>query len=471
MPKPLKVTLIVFAALVLVTGVAVFLLSRVGIQSGFKAFASEATGLEVAVKGGVSVGLFPTLHVRLKDVTLKNKESQIASLGEADVGVEFWPLLRKQVRINRLTLQNANVEVVRDRHGHFNFATSKKSSTEERSVPAMSLGSVSLTKVTFRYINQESDKELKATDCQFDSNDFQLAEGKSEDIMKHLSLSARVECGEMRNNLFVGTDVHFSVTGEHGIFKLTPVTMRIMDGKGSGNINANFTGAAPVYRVHYAVTQLHVDNLFKSLAPGKVGEGYMDFTTDLSMRGWDADEMTRTADGEASLRGKDLDIAIGDLDERLAHYESSQNFNLVDVGAFFVAGPFGLAVTKGYNFASIFQGTGGNTHIRLLVSTWKVENGVAHAQDVAMATKENRLAMKGALDFVNRDFDDVTVAILDNKGCARVEQKIRGPFRKPVIEKPNVIVSLTGPISRLINKAKKLFGAKCTAFYEGSVQP
>jgi len=471
MAKPMKVTLIAFAALVLVTGVAVFLLSRVDIQSRFEAFASEATGLDVAVKGRVSVGLFPTLHVRLEDVTLKNKESQIASLGEADVAVDFWPLLRNEVRINRLTLQNANVDVVRDRHGRFNFATSQKSSSDERSVPAMSLGSVSLTKVTLHYTNQQSAKELQATDCKFDSNDFQLAEGNSEDIMKHLSLTARAECGELRNSLFVGTDVHFSVTGDHGIFKLTPVTMRIMDGRGTGNIDANFTGAAPVYRVHYAVTQLHVGNLFKSIAPGKVGNGYMDFTTDLSMRGWSADEMVRTTDGEASLRGKDLNIAIGDLDERLAHYDASQNFNLVDVGAFFIAGPLALVVTKGYNFASIFQGTGANTHIRLLVSTWKVENGVAHAQDVAMATKANRLAMQGALDFVNGDFDDVTVAILDKKGCARIEQRIRGPFSKPVIEKPNVIVSLTGPISRLFNKAKKLFGAKCTPFYQGSVQP
>ena len=166
----------------------------------------------------------------------------------------------------------------------------------------------------------------------------------------------------------MGTDVRLSIAGKHGIFKLKPVTMRIMDGKGSGNIDANFTGAAPAYRVHYAVTQLHVDNLFKSIAPGKVGEGFMDFTTDLAMRGWDANELTRSAGGEASLHGKDLDIAIGDLDERLSRYESSQNFNLVDVGAFFIAGPFGLVVTKGYNFASIFQGTGGNTHIRILVS-------------------------------------------------------------------------------------------------------
>jgi hypothetical protein len=335
----------------------------------------------------------------------------------------------------------------------------------------MSLGRLSLAKASFRYINREFDGEITATDCSVDSNNVQLADGIRADIMEHLSLSAHVVCAEVRNDRFVGADVDFSVAGERGIFKFSPVTMRIMGGKGSGIIYADFAGRIPAYRVHYAVTQLHAGDLFQSLVPGKVGAGVLDFTADLSMHGRKAIEATRTAQGEASLRGENLEIPIGNLDEKLSHYESSQNFNLVDVGAFFIVGPLGAVATKGYNFASIFQGAAGNTEIRILVSHWKVVNGVAQAQDVAMATKENRIAMKGSLDFVNRDFDDVTVAILDREGCARIEQKIHGPFSKPEVEKPNVLVSLTGPISSLIRKATKLMGAKCAVFYNGSVQP
>lgn len=468
MSKPLKMTLIALAALVSLTALCAFLLSRVDTKSRFEAIASEITGLDVAVNGSVSIRLFPTPHVALQQVTLRNQQVQIASVGTADVGVEFWPLLRRQVRIQRLTLQNLNIEVERDRNGRLNFT---KPSAVKRLVPAMSLGRVSLTKASFLYINQQSDKELKATDCKFESNGVQLAEGSGADIMKNLSLTAHVVCAEVRNDLFVGTDVNFSMTGGRGIFKFTPVTMQMMGGKGAGNIDADFTGAMPAYQVHYAVTQLRMDDLFKSLSPSTVGEGFLDFTADLSMRGFDANEMTRTAQGEALLRGQDIELAIGNLDEKLAHYESSQNFNLVDVGAFFIAGPLGTLVTKGYNFASIFQGAQGKTQIRTLVSHWQVESGVAHAQDVAMATKENRLAMKGALDFVNREFDDVTVAFLDDKGCARVEQKIVGPFSKPEVQKPNVLASLTGPVTSLIAKAKKMVGVKCEVFYEGSIPP
>ena len=143
-----------------------------------------------------------------------------------------------------------------------------------------------------------------------------------------------------------------------------------------------------------------------------------------------------------------------------------------DVGALFFAGPLGLAVTKGYNFAGIFQGSGGSSNIRKLVSEWKVERGVAQAQDVAMATNKNRIALHGGLDFVNEQFDDVTVALIDAKGCATVRQKIRGPFRKPVVEQPSVLSSLTGPVLRLLKKGRSLFpGGECEVFYAGSVTP
>jgi AsmA protein len=181
--------------------------------------------------------------------------------------------------------------------------------------------------------------------------------------------------------------------------------------------------------------------------------------------------MTRTAQGEAVVSGTDLTLAMGNLDEKFSRYESSQNFNLIDVGAFFLAGPLGTAVTKGYNFAGVLQTTDGSTPVRTLISHWNIQQGVAHAADVAMATPRNRVAMKGGLDFVNKAFDDVTIALLDETGCSRVEQKIHGPFASPQIEQPNVLISLAGPVTRLLQSARKMVGGKCEPFYTGSVAP
>ena len=198
---------------------------------------------------------------------------------------------------------------------------------------------------------------------------------------------------------------------------------------------------------------------------------HLQFSANLSLQGKTTDALKRSVAGAASPYGGNLRLEIGDLDRKFSRYESSQSFNLVDVGAFFFAGPLALGLTKGYDFARIFEGGGGTTTIRVLVSNWRVERGVAHATDVAMATKENRVALKGGLDFVSGRFDEVTVALIDAKGCVRAKQRIRGPFRRPEIEEPQVLSTLSGPARKLIKQAGELFGGKCHVFYAGSVEP
>jgi hypothetical protein len=468
MSKPVKWSLFALATCVLLLVIASVWLAGMDVRSRVEALASEATGLSVAIAGEASLGLFPSVHVALQGVTVRNAAAPIASVGEADIGLALWPLLRQQVRFTRLALRDVSLDIERTRDGRFNFSVDRKS---EGLLPALGLQRLSLDDVSFRYVNGETGKELSASGCALDSSDLQLPAGKVADVMRHLSLTAEGHCAEVRNELFVGTDVRWSVSGGKGQFRFEPVTMQMMSGQGTGNIEAVFTHAVPRYRIRYAVTRLHLDDLFASVSPGKTGEGYLDLTLDLAMRGFNAQELTRTTQGEASLRGENLEVAIGDLDEKLNRYESSQNFNLVDLGAFFIAGPLGTAVTKGYDFAGVFRETEGSTVIRRLVSHWQVEEGVARAGDVAFVTQQNRLAMKGKLDFVRKTFDDVTVAVLDDQGCAAIEQKIRGPFAAPEIVKPNVIASLTGPFSNVIRGAKKMAGVKCEVFYEGSIPP
>ena len=97
---------------------------------------------------------------------------------------------------------------------------------------------------------------------------------------------------------------------------------------------------------------------------------------------------------------------------------------------------------------------------------------MAHAKDVALATNKNRMALKGGLDFVNDEFDDVIVAVIDARGCATMRQRIRGPFQKPVVEKPNVLKSVAGPALKLLKQSRKFLGGKsCDVLYAGSVAP
>ena len=143
----------------------------------------------------------------------------------------------------------------------------------------------------------------------------------------------------------------------------------------------------------------------------------------------------------------------------------------MDVGAFFLAGPLGPALTKSYSSARLYQESkGGKGIIRKLVSVWNIKDGLAAATDVALASKKHRIALKGGLDLINERFVDTTIAVLDKGGCAVYSQKVSGPFRNPHTEKASMVKSLAGPLLNVLDNARKfLQDEECPVFYSGSV--
>lgn len=471
--KPLLLVAGVLVGLVVLVAAVAALVLRADAKPRLEAAASEALEMEVRVGGRAGVGFFPGLHVSLGDVSARKLGAEIGSAGEVEVGIELLPLLHGEVWIRTVEARRVRIAIERDRDGKLNVS---RTSAADRTRPALDVKKISVTDATLLYSNRQSGRELEAADCSLDVSHLQLSPDQDPDAPGKLSVSAELACARIRSDGATLSDVQFSVDGKDGVLDLDPLTMRLFGGQGSGKVHADLTGSVPVYDVHYSLAQFRIDDFLKFLSPKNaerkgVRDGVMDFSANLTLRGKTLDALTRSAAGEASVQGENLKLEIGDLDHKFSRYESSQSFNLVDVGAFFFAGPLALGVTKGYDFARVFEGSGGSTTIRVLVSEWRVEGGVAHATDVAMATPKNRVALKGALDFVNGRFDEVTVALIDAEGCARARQKIRGPFGKPEIEKPDVLSAMTGPARKLIRQARHLFGGKCEVFYAGSVGP
>ncbi len=471
MAKSRRTITVVFGALIgllVLVAIALFLFLDVNAyKPRFEAAVSEMLGMEVKVGGRLGIGFFPGLLVTLEDVHIRNRGTEVATARAARIGIDFLALLHKGLQIEQITLEHPTISIERDRDGKFNFEQSEEG---REPLPNLNLARISLSNGNFRYVDRASGEGFEAGDCSLDVSRLQLSGRERPDIMKNLSFAADLACGKILTKDYAASDLKFSVAGQRGSFDLKPVAMRIFSGQGSGSIRADFTGAVPLYQVRYTLSQFRIDEFLKILSPQEIAQGSMDFSANLSMQGKTLNELRQAAAGQITLRGENLTLNGRDLDREFARYESSQHFNLVDVGAYVLIGPLGLIVTKGYNFARIYQGSGGHSEIRTLVSDWKVDHGVAQAQDVAMATNKNRIALHGGLDFSNERFDDLTVALIDAKGCAKVQQKIRGTFKKPVVEKPSTLKSLAGPVSKLVNKVRNLFpGGKCDVFYAGSV--
>jgi len=447
------------------------LLDAEAYKSRLEAAASAASGLEVRIGGHMGLRFFPGLQVTLEDVHVSNGGAELALAKQARLDIALVSLLTKAVRVEAIALQQPRFTIERDRNGRYNYERATAQAQSEADLPSLEWPSVTLSHGSLVYTDKLAGERLEAGDCQVDMRGVQLAAGPPAGLLKRLSLTAQLACTKVLREGFVASDLKLSADVKNGRFDLKPLTANVHGARGSGNLLADYSGAMPVYHLQVSLPQFPVEEFMPAQAQHKLASGRMDLNATLSMRGKTRQEMRQSASGTISVRGKNLTLSGADLDGQFSRFESSQNFNIVDVGAFFFAGPMGVAVTKGFNFASLLQGApGSQSEVRTLVSDWKVERGVARAQDVAMATKENRIALQGEINLANDQFEDVVIALVDENGCAKLRQRISGSFQNPVVEKPNPLQTLAGPALSLLKKGGKLLtGGKCDVFYAGSV--
>ena len=435
-------------------------------KSRIEEAASRTLGMEVTVNGPMALRWRPTAYLVLRDVRARKAGADILAAKEAVVGLSLASLLGGRPQVRSVAMHDGTLAIVRDANGRFNF---QKDPVPGQARPARDLPEVSFSQATITYSDPRFERRIEARGCQGEIGELHTSGGERR-MLAGLSFDGEAACANVRSGEMVLADVRMAVRAKDGVFDFQQIRTRLFDVQGSGRARADFTGAAAAYQVEYTLPQFPVEQLLKALALKPVATGRMDLTAKLAMQGRTTKELEQTVTGTVSLRGQGLMYHGGNLDERFERFESSQSLNLFDVGAMMLAGPAGLLVTKGYEFVSVAQGTPGKSEIRTLVSDWTVERGVARARDVAMATPANRVAIKGGIDFVNDRFQGMTIAVVDSKGCAKVQQQVKGTLHKPQVEKLSAIEALTAPAVQLLKKGAELIGGdSCEVFYAGTV--
>lgn len=477
--KKLLVALGILTALLVLAGVAILVLVDVNAyKPRIESFVSEALRMEFRIHGKARLRLFPSAGIVLSDVRLRNRGTDLATAEALRVGVKLRPLLDRRVVITELTLEKPVIRIEKGIDGKFNYETPPrpaKPAAKEGEVPPAPLtvsdGSVSGGKIVYVDRKAKSETSLDAIDLSV--RDLSIPPATGAGLSKGISFSGDLSAKEVKTKDFTVSDMRAKVTAEAGVYEIRPFTMRLFGGTGEGGIRLDLSGETPTMKVNYTLAKFSAGESLAAFAREKFLTGPMTVTEDLSLRGNNADEMLRTLSGAVSLRGDGLTLHGMEIDKILSKVEEARKLSLADVGAFVLAGPLGSAALKGYRYGDLYRSAAmeGETRISRLVSDWTVRDGVADARDVAFSTGENRIALKGKLDLVSRRFVDVTVAALDRKGCARIRQKISGPFGDPRLDKTSVLQSFAEPILGAFERAGKLLGmSSCETFYAGTVQ-
>jgi len=461
-------------ALLIVVITALLLFLNVNVyKPRIEAAASDAIWMDFKIGGPMKIVLFPRFGVSLEKVLIKKGEMDFLSAEKVRIGLRLFPLIKREARISEFTIIEPKITIERDKNGRFNFEGEIQKPAKEEKLPValLTMGSFVISKGELVFLDRISNTKTELNSIDLNIKNLSFTAERSHRLLQDISFSGNFQCNALKTKGFEVKNIKFDMKGKNGIFDISPIAMDFFGGTEKGAIKADMTGDSPLLKIQFAAKKFNFEKFVESFSRKKVMKGQMDFSLNIVTKGKSLEEMKKRMSGEASLRGENLLLYGMDLDSLFSNIEESQNFSLVDVGAFFLAGPLGTVLTKGYDFAGVYQETrGGQGIIKKLVSEWRIKNGIAEAEDVALSTRKNRVAMKGGLDFVNSRFDDVTVAALDEKGCAKFSQKIHGPFRKPQIEKISTLRTIVGPAVKLFEKAQKFILGKCKVFYKGSIK-
>jgi len=437
------------------------------IKSRIEATASRALGMDVRGGGGGKVSFFPVFGASLADVTVKNGGADVATVANVKMRLKFFLFSGRKIKISRLELIKPVVSIVQLKDGKLNI----EFQGDERSGDPLIVKKLTILQGSLLYTDLQSGGSLELEGIDITAGDFSAGETPGGGLLKSLSLIDDFRCRTIKAGNFTLADLEMKVRGGNGVFDIGPARMRVFGGAGSGTLHADFTGTEPHYKIIFAVSRLKIEDLLQESPNAKNLEGLADLSADLTARGKTALEVKRSLSGQLSLNGENIGLNSMDIDSVVSALQRIRSFGLVDVGAYFLAGPWGPALTRGYRFADLFkESQGGKGVISKLVSVWKIGNGVAEVVDVAMATKVLRIAMKGGLNFIDNRFEDAVVAVIDRHGCAVLTQKVHGPFSRPETGNLNILKSLTSPVTSLVKSVLELFDSgPCDVFYSGSV--
>ena len=515
-------------------------------KTGIETAVSEATGVEVTIKGKIRISLFP-LGILVRDVHVSGRGGEFLVLDALTLRADLRTLLKKELKFTGGELLSPNVTIIKDAEGKYNYESKMISAGPGA---AFALTYLKLSRGTLVYLDKRTGERIEFKDLTLSIKDLAIAD-TSANLLRNLSFIGNIDCKEILRKDFKIGDINAQVEAIKGIFNidplsasslayyntktaqktelkgitfnvknlsiaetpggllsvlsftgnmecrelnvkdlkmeavrsgvkidkgmisLTPLTLNVFGGSGDGDAFADMSKADAIYRLNLKVPKIDFEKFSEYFKTNKVIGGKSDLFVAVTIKERAGLSLLKETDGTLAIEGRNLTIYSMDLDKVLTKYETSQKFNLVDLGAFFVAGPLSTVALKGFRYGDLFVRTrGGHGTVTKLVSRWRIKDGKAEALDCALATQHHRVALKGKLNLVSEHYENVTVAILDEKGCAEFKQPISGPFGSPEIGTVSTIESVAGPIISLYSKTKRLLGGgKCEVFYKGSVQP
>ena len=469
--KLLKYLLIVIVILFIALLIFIYTFDINRYKEDIEKLATDEIGADITVEGGLRLRLnpMPALQADSVKLTLEKSVSVFAHTLQVDFNLDS--LLSLKIVPEDIAAQKVKACFSCGKGSSWSVSIKSRKVTGRVLLPVknkrLRLSDVNFHQTALRYLNKTTRDTVVLDSLFLQAGNLQISLRAPFKLMRILQAAGHFTLPVFAYNGLSLRAISAAYSVQRGKIKLRTIEeMSLLGGKTKGSATLSFKKDTVDVDLAISAQDTKTADLLRIFNQTPVITGNISVDIQLRTVGATRMEMLKHLNGGVKIEGDSLLLKGMNIDALIDNYDKTQKFNLIDIGSVALFGPMGVVVTKGTDFgALIFTDLGEQTPILKLLSDWSLENGQAQCRDVAFRTPGHIIAMRGGLDLVAFRYDNFAVAVVDEQGCARIKQTLRGPLGG-YGEKPGLLKTILGPF---INLLKTVFKGKCDIFYQGSL--
>lgn len=455
---------ILILLLILIIRFVFFSFSLNSFKSVIESELSWVLETETSIEGNVYGSLFPVFSLKIHDALLTYSTKQYARVERAEFNLPLTKIFATYIEVSELKIINPVVTIIDD---GLPTVMEEIEYTDDTVAWGFNLSDVSVENGNILYYSIITGDTLEVKGMNLYSDSIHVHANADTISLEDITAVGNISIGEARLNELILPDIGLRISMHDEKISITHSASISESETYMGEAVIDLSNEKPHYYIKQEINQFNIDQLLSKFSNDTLMIGKMDFKLNASFSGRTSSELWTSSTGNLLLQGRNLDIVGLDIDQMAKKFKRSQKFNMVDASALFLAGPVGIAVTKGRDFASLaVMNPGDSTHLNEFISKWTLRGGKLFTQDVAFSTTDNIIAIQGAVDVWGQRFDTLDVALVNDHGCPVLQQRLTGSIDSPEVSDVKIVKALIGPLKNIFKRKK------CKeVFYDGSVLP
>jgi len=283
--KVLKILLLAVVAVVALVALAITVVVTTFDPNKYKpeiaAAVKDKTGRTLAIEGNLGLTFFPSIGVAVGKASLSEPNSSriFARVEQAEISLALWPLLSKQVVVDRVILSGLALDLVQRKGGKSNFEdlAGAAGSTPAGPKPVPKRGAMRLDIAGIELRSSAVSWRDESSGNQFKASVTELKTGRiASGVPGKLSLSARLEATQPKADLQIKLSGGYRLDLEKQSLALSGLDLRISEAAaGSKDPPTSLQGdvefdlAPQAIRFDLSVDQLDLDRVLPP--PAKAG--------------------------------------------------------------------------------------------------------------------------------------------------------------------------------------------------------